>query len=111
MNNYCNSPLCAPSRSSMWTGRYVNNILTWSNVKSITATVDDPSKPDPTCAKIIGYGDEWCVNMGKEQNITTTIKQSMIDAGYNVTLYGKMDILVVVWVVIIVLIMEVGHHN
>eukprot|EP01084_Bolivina_argentea_P075266 136452_1 len=92
VNNYCNSPLCAPSRSSMWTGRFINNILAWSNVKSITATVDDPSKPDPICAKIIGYGSDWCVNMGKQQNIKTTIKQSMIAAGYDVQLYGKMDI-------------------
>ena len=30
--------------------------------------------------------------MGKTQNVTTTIKQSMISAGYNVELYGKMDI-------------------
>ena len=89
VNNYCNSPLCAPSRASMWTGRYINNILAWSNVKSITATVDDPTKPDPTCAKIVGYGAEWCVNMGKQQNISTTIKQSMIAAGYDLLCMAK----------------------
>ncbi len=92
VSTYTNSPLCAPSRASMWTGRYVNNILAWSNVKSITAQVDDPSKPDSTCANIIGYGAQWCVDMGKQQNITTTIKQSMATAGYEVKLFGKMDI-------------------
>ena len=29
---YCNSPLCAPSRMSFMTGRYVNKIGTWDNV-------------------------------------------------------------------------------
>ena len=61
-------------------------------MKSITARVDNPNEADPICAQIIGYGKEWCVNMGKQQNITTTINQSMVSAGYDVKLYGKMDI-------------------
>eukprot|EP01084_Bolivina_argentea_P249236 417130_1 len=89
VNTYCNSPLCAPSRASMWAGRYVNNILAWSNSKSLAAQVEDPSKADPNCAQIIGYGEQWCIDMGKQQNVTTTIKQSMISAGYDAQLYGK----------------------
>eukprot|EP01084_Bolivina_argentea_P249238 417133_1 len=54
--------------------------------------VEDPTKADPNCANIIGYGEQWCIEKGKIQNVTTTIKQTMITAGYNVQLYGKMDI-------------------
>eukprot|EP01084_Bolivina_argentea_P162560 282888_1 len=50
INSYTNSPLCAPSRTSMFTGRYINNISAWSNVKSLTAMVEDPTKADPNCA-------------------------------------------------------------
>jgi len=30
-NAYCNSPLCAPSRMSFMTGRYIHHIATWDN--------------------------------------------------------------------------------
>eukprot|EP01083_Nonionella_stella_P314252 1131423_1 len=92
VNTYCNSPLCAPSRASMWTGRYVHNITAWNNIKPLTSQIDDPSKADPNCATIVGYSDTVCIQMGQKQNVKTTIKQSMISAGYNVQLYGRMDI-------------------
>eukprot|EP01084_Bolivina_argentea_P249239 417134_1 len=92
INSYTNSPVCVTSRSSMWTGRYVSNIQVWSNEKSLTAQVENPNKADPNCAKIVGYGEQICVELGRRQNVTTTIKQSMISADYNVQLFGKMDI-------------------
>eukprot|EP01084_Bolivina_argentea_P098730 177433_1 len=92
INTYTNSPLCAPSRASLWAGRYVHTIRTWSNSKSLAALVEDPTKPDPQCARVVGYGSQYCVEMGQKQNVNTTIKQSLELAGYNVILYGKMDI-------------------
>ena len=91
INTYCNSPLCAPSRASMWSGRFINNISAWSNVKSLATQVENINAADPSCAKIIGYGEQVCIELGQKQNVTTTIKQSMISAGYTVQLYGKMD--------------------
>ena len=30
-NAYCNSPQCAPSRASMWSGQYVHRVEAWNN--------------------------------------------------------------------------------
>ena len=56
------------------------------------ADVADPSKPDPVCAKVVGYGGAaGCVSLGRRQNVRTTINLAMAQAGYDVRLYGKMD--------------------
>ena len=34
-NAYCNSPLCAPSRMSFMTGRYIHEIETWDNTSTL----------------------------------------------------------------------------
>lgn len=34
-NNYCNSPLCVPSRGSFMTGRLVSNCEVWDNTKAL----------------------------------------------------------------------------
>ena len=34
---------------------------------------------------------DWCVAEGKKQNVTSSIRHALVDAGYDVTLYGKMD--------------------
>ena len=34
-NNFCNSPLCVPSRASFMTGQYVSNNEIWDNTKSM----------------------------------------------------------------------------
>ncbi len=39
-NNYCNFPLCCPSRASMWSGRFPHKIRAWNNYNGI-----DPDTP------------------------------------------------------------------
>ena len=92
VGQYCNTPLCAPSRSSMFTGRRTSSIEAWSNIKPLMADVADPSKPDPVCARVVGYGGAaGCVELGRRQNVRTTINLAMAEAGFDVRLYGKMD--------------------
>lgn len=90
---YTNSPLCAPSRASMWTGRYVSSIKAWSNVKSLALDLSDKtgSTPDPGCSNFVGYGHQACLALGKAQNVTTHLREAMERAGYDVQLNGKMD--------------------
>eukprot|EP01044_Picomonas_judraskeda_P008680 COSAG03_NODE_1007_length_5050_cov_2.052515_2_plen_275_part_00 len=93
VGQYCNTPLCAPSRSSMFTGRRTSSIEAWSNIKPLMADVTDPSKPDPVCARVVGYGGAaGCVELGRRQNVRTTINLAMAEAGFDVRLYGKIDL-------------------
>ena len=89
--SYAENPLCAPSRASTFTGRRTSSIRTWNNVKALTTVIGQPSVSDPACAKIVGYGPTWCVAEGRRQNVTTSIRHSLVALGYDVRLYGKMD--------------------
>lgn len=93
VNTYCNIPICAPSRASMFTGRRTSSIEAWSNTKSLTADVSHwpPTKADPNCAKMVGLGSERCLELGQRQNVSSTINIAMSGLGYDVRLYGKMD--------------------
>jgi arylsulfatase K len=35
-NAYCNSPICCPSRASMWSGRYTHHCEGWNNHKGLS---------------------------------------------------------------------------
>eukprot|EP00051_Salpingoeca_urceolata_P010478 m.128037 g.128037 ORF g.128037 m.128037 type:complete len:661 (+) comp16724_c3_seq2:61-2043(+) len=91
VNTYTPNPLCAPSRASMWTGRRSSSIQAWSNVKSLMSLVEDPTRPDPICARVTGYGPDTCVELGKRQNVSTSIKHTFESLGFDVSLNGKMD--------------------
>lgn len=77
-NNYCNFPLCVPSRMSMLTGRYTSAIEQWDNATELPAAV-------PTIAhymRSIGYHTVLCGKMhfcgpdqvhGFDERITTDI--------------------------------------
>ena len=62
---YTVNPLCAPSRASTFTGRFASSIRAFSNVKSLTTTIGKPGVADPECARIIGYGADWCIEQGR----------------------------------------------
>ncbi len=77
-NNYCNFPLCVPSRMSMLTGRYTSAIEQWDNAIELPAAV-------PTLAHYLrsaGYHTVLCGKMhfigpdqvhGFDERITTDI--------------------------------------
>lgn len=77
-NNYCNFPLCVPSRMSMLTGRLANSIDQWDNAIELPAAV-------PTVAHFmrdLGYHTVLCGKMhfigpdqvhGFNERITTDI--------------------------------------
>ncbi len=38
-NAYCNSPICCPSRSSMWSGQFTHHCEGWNNFKGLEVGV------------------------------------------------------------------------
>jgi arylsulfatase A-like enzyme len=77
----------------MFTGRRTSSIEAWSNVKSLTADVSEwpPQRPDPNCANIVGFSAQHCLELGRRQNVSSTLNMAMSELGYNVKLFGKMD--------------------
>lgn len=57
---YCNSPQCVPSRSSMWSGRYVWQVGAWNNYRGLPKNeqtfVDDLEDAGYQCA-VLGRTD------------------------------------------------------
>lgn len=45
---YCNSPICCPSRASMWSGQYTHHCEGWNNYKGLSET--DPTFRDQLAA-------------------------------------------------------------
>jgi len=59
-NTYANSPLCVPSRASIWSGMYVYKCKAWNNFKGLeegTPTFEDRLKEAGYILKIIGKTD------------------------------------------------------
>jgi len=73
VNSLCESPLCVPSRTSMWTGRHVHQVRAWSNVAGLSVLVGDASSPDPNCVCLPGFNESRCIARGQRQNGTVTI--------------------------------------
>eukprot|EP01084_Bolivina_argentea_P192347 330242_1 len=89
VNHYTNSPQCVPGRTCHFTGRRTDQIRTWSNEMGIALYVNQ-STADPDCIKY--YGNETCFQLGKAQNVNYTLLSGLQQVGYNVYLYGRMDV-------------------
>ena len=89
VNHYTNSPQCVPGRTCHFTGRRTDEIHTWSNEMGIALYVNQ-SLADPDCIKY--YGNDTCFQFGAKQNVNYTLLSGLQDIGYNVYLYGRMDV-------------------
>ena len=89
VTSYCNSPQCTPSRSSMFTGRRTDQIKVFRNAVGL-AGVPATGGSDPNC--LVNYNATECARLAATQNVTATLNDTLSDAGYNVTLQGKMHI-------------------
>jgi len=85
---YSNSPQCVPSRTSMCTGRHTHQIEAWNNGKGLAASPD--GMLDDSCVQF--YGAKQCAKFAKTQRYSETIFSAMAKLGYDVNLYGKVDI-------------------
>ena len=88
VRTYAASPQCVPSRTTMLTGRRTDQIRAFSN--SIGLAFARDGTVDPACAS--NYDAEACAAWGASQKVNATFFDSLVDAGYNVTVLGKVDV-------------------
>jgi arylsulfatase K len=56
-NTYCNSPVCCPSRASMWSGQFTHNCEGWNNHKGLEeGTPTFKTKLDEAGYKTVTFG-------------------------------------------------------
>ncbi|CAJ1458433.1 unnamed protein product [Effrenium voratum] len=89
---YSNNPLCAPSRASMWSGRYASTSKAYSNSKALLCDVTRPNLAVDVCNSVRGYHGV-CQELARAQRCPQngTLNLILEHAGYNVKLFGKMD--------------------
>lgn len=89
IRTYTNSPQCVPGRCAMMTGRHTHHQGAYSN--NLGFALSSNGTMDITCKS--QYSEETCDYFGtKMQNNNYTLVDAMEDIGYNVYLYGKVDI-------------------
>ena len=86
VNTYAASPQCVPSRTTMFTGRRIDQTQTWSNGQGI-ATVPSTGGLDHTCVQL--YDNATCTEWQTKQNITQTLVDSLRHVNCEACLYGK----------------------
>ena len=88
VRTYAASPQCVPSRTTMLTGRRTDQIRAFSNSNGLAVAPD--GTVDPACAS--KYDAAECAAWGASQEVNATFFDSLVDAGYNVTVLGKVDV-------------------
>ena len=84
---YSHSPVCGPSRAAALTSRYIHDIGTWSNYQEIA---DAGKGVDPSCVKF--YGLAQCEAWAKEYPVSLTLLDAFSNAGYDMAVFGKIDV-------------------
>lgn len=91
INTYAASPQCVPSRTTMFTGRRIDQTKTYNNGQGIAGVPGAGNGAlDSNCVK--DYGVETCDEWRSEQNITATLLDTMRSLQYEPHLYGKVDV-------------------
>lgn len=85
--SYSSSPQCVPSRTSMLAGRHTSDIRVWDNFVGIVTVNGQPDHLDRHC--IEAFNKEECAKLAKSQTVNGTFVDILADAGYNVSLWGK----------------------
>ena len=74
INTYAASPQCVPSRTTMFTGRRIDQTRTWSNEQGV-AGIPSTGKLDSECLRL--FDQETCSSFAAEQNISATLVDSL----------------------------------
>eukprot|EP00928_Gymnodinium_smaydae_P042720 TRINITY_DN28727_c0_g3_i1.p1 TRINITY_DN28727_c0_g3~~TRINITY_DN28727_c0_g3_i1.p1 ORF type:complete len:595 (+),score=47.68 TRINITY_DN28727_c0_g3_i1:59-1843(+) len=95
IRTYSNNPQCAPSRTSMFTGRHTHQIKAWANEKPIVATPGSGLNSgawelDEAC--INEYDRALCEHWASQQNVSDTFVDTLQSVGVDVMLFGKVDV-------------------
>lgn len=95
INTYAASPQCVPSRTTMFTGRRIDQTKTWNNGQGIagipfSAGGGATASLDTTCVN--DYDEATCRRWQVEQNISATLLDSLRALRYESHLYGKVDV-------------------
>ncbi|EOD10728.1 hypothetical protein EMIHUDRAFT_215536 [Emiliania huxleyi CCMP1516] len=88
VRTYASSPQCVPSRASMLSGRRTDQIRAFSNDNGLA--LSPGGEPDEAC--VSAYGEAWCRTHGASQALETTLFDELRSGGYEVALFGKVDI-------------------
>eukprot|EP01084_Bolivina_argentea_P272946 464844_1 len=90
VNTYTNSPICVTGRACLFTGRRIDNNKAFNNGMGF-GMASDGITLDKNCVK--WYNKTTCRDtFGKFQALNYTLLDAMQDIGYDVYLYGKVDI-------------------
>eukprot|EP01084_Bolivina_argentea_P129137 228122_1 len=87
--HYASSPQCVPGRTTLFSGRRIDQSGGYNNGMGWGMTTNG-EQVDPECKKY--YNEATCKRFGKMQIFNYTIFEAMKDNGYDVYLYGKVDV-------------------
>ena len=88
IRTYTNSPECVPSRAAFMTGRHTHKQGAFNN--NMGFAISSNGKYDKYCIKT--YDKQTCKYLGHTvQNNNYTLLDAMENIGYEVYLYGKID--------------------